>query len=54
VSQLEPSRLIGAEFPVSLLAATKLVGAVGIEPTALNSNALPPGLNPAQDKINAD
>jgi hypothetical protein len=33
VNQLEPSRPIGADFPVSLLVATKLVGAVGIEPT---------------------
>lgn len=29
--QLEPSGRIGADFPVSLLATTKLVGAVGIE-----------------------
>ena len=34
MSQLEPSRPIGADFPVSLLVATKLVGAVGIEPSS--------------------
>ena len=33
MTQLEPSRRIGADFPLSLLATTKLVGAVGIEPT---------------------
>ncbi len=32
MTQLEPSRRIGADFPLSLLAATKLVGAVGIDP----------------------
>jgi hypothetical protein len=34
VNQLEPSRPIGANFPLSLLAATKLVGVVGIEETS--------------------
>jgi hypothetical protein len=31
VNQLEPSRPIGANFPLSLLVATKLVRTVGIE-----------------------
>jgi hypothetical protein len=31
--QLEPSPPIGAELPVSRFVATKLVGAVGVEPT---------------------
>jgi hypothetical protein len=31
VNQLEPSRRIGADIPISLLVAMKLVGAVGIE-----------------------
>ena len=34
VTQLEPSSRIGADSPLSLLAETKLVGAVGIEPTS--------------------
>ncbi len=33
MNQLEPSGPIGADFALSLLASTELVGAVGIEPT---------------------
>ena len=50
--QLEPSGRIGADFPVSLLATTKLVGAVGIEPTTfgLKGRCSTTELRPCGDK----